>query len=45
VLYVGKAFEEGIVEGELDELGNRFFYPDRSMNRAEAAKIMSEMVE
>lgn len=45
VLYAAKAFEDGIVEGFLDDEGNRFFHPDQHMNRAEAAKIIFEMVE
>ncbi|MBU0981096.1 S-layer homology domain-containing protein [Patescibacteria group bacterium] len=43
VFYAAKAYEDGIVEGETVE-GNRYFYPDRQMNRAEAAKIISLML-
>lgn len=39
--YIQYAYEQGIVSGNPD--GN--FYPDRSINRAEVAKIMSKVIE
>ena len=45
VFYAAKGFELGVVEGELSQDGKRYFHPDRDLNRAEAAKIIFEMVE
>ena len=42
--YVGAAYELGYIKGELDGSGALCFYPDREITKAEAACILSKMI-
>ena len=43
--YVGAAYELGYVKGELAENGSLYFCPDRSITKAEAACILTRMID
>ena len=42
--YVGAAYELGYIKGELDKNGRLCFCPDREITKAEAACILSKMI-
>ena len=43
--YVGAAYELGYIKGELAANGSLYFYPDRSITKAEAACILTRMID
>jgi hypothetical protein len=43
--YIGAAYELGYIKGELTEDGTLCFYPDRTITRAEAACILTRMID
>ncbi len=43
--YIGAAYELGYIKGELTEYGALCFYPDRTITRAEAACILTRMID
>ena len=43
--YVMALYTAGILDGSMDADGNRNYYPERSLNRAEVAKIIYAMEE
>ena len=43
--YIGVAYELGYIKGEVGKDGALCFYPDREITRAEAALIVSKLIE
>ena len=42
---MGAAYELGYIKGELAANGSLYFYPDRSITKAEAACILTRMID
>lgn len=43
--YIAAAYELGYIQGEINEKGERCFYPDRTITRAEAAVMLSNILD